>query len=348
MRIGIMAVVALVVAGVTAGGVLRGADAPARSDPMAEAAAGFVAALRLDLRERAVLGFDDPNRLDWHYIPRGRRGVSFKEMNDAERVAAHALLRAGLSGRGNLKTMQIMEMESVLRGVEEAQGLNAGHRDPALYFVTVFGEPEGGGAWGWRFEGHHVSLNFSSATGEVAVTPAFLGSNPGEVRSGAKAGLRVLAAEEDLARELLGSLDQAQRAEAVIETSVPGDILLAPGEGAERLGEARGLEYAQMTGAQQGLVEALLEEWTGNLERRLGEAQLARIRGAGPGEIRFVWIGSDEPGRPHYYRLRGPTFVIEYDNTQNDANHIHTVWRDLERDFGADLLRDHLHEDHDR
>ncbi len=333
--------------GVRAPGALRGPATPPDPHPMAEAASAFLASLPPDQQDHAAAPFDDPNRLDWHFVPRDRRGLALKDMSDEQRIAAHTLLRAALSGGGYLKAVQITELESVLHELESTPTYDAAHRDPLNYAITIFGDPSGDAPWGWRFEGHHVSLNFSSVTGEVAVTPAFFGANPAEVRGGPKAGLRVLAAEEELARELLGSLDTSQRAGAVIETGVPGDIVLAPGGGPERLGEERGAEYAGMTGAQQRLVEALLEEWTGNLERRLGEAQLVRIREAGMGQIRFVWIGSDERGRPHYYRLRGPTFVIEYDNTQNDANHIHTVWRDLERDFGADLLREHLREDDD-
>jgi hypothetical protein len=178
------------------------------------------------------------------------------------------------------------------------------------------------------------------------VTPAFLGANPAEVREGRRAGLRVLAAEENLARRLLASLDEPQRRTAVISEGVPRDIVLAPGVDAGALGGVRGLAFADMRPEQRELVDLLLAEWAGNLREDLAHAQLARIREAGLEGVCFLWIGGAELGRPHYYRLHGPTFVIEYDNTQDGANHIHTVWRDLERDFGADLLRRHLHEDH--
>jgi hypothetical protein len=316
------------------------------ADPMAAAARGFLESLRPELRQQANLEFDHPNRLDWHYIPRDRMGLALREMNDEERAAAHGLLSATLSGQGYLKAIAVMELDQVLREAAESQGRQADHRDPLRYYLTVFGDPASDGPWGWRFEGHHVSLNFSSVTGEVAVTPAFFGANPAQVTEGRRAGLRVLAPEEDLGRRLLASLDEAQREVAVLETETPMDILLAPGTNADSLGPPSGVAFADMTDEQQGLVGALLAVWAGNLEPGLAETQLERIHGAGMESIRFAWIGSAAPGQPHYYRLHGPTFVIEYDNAQNGANHIHTVWRDTERDFGADLLRRHLREDH--
>lgn len=315
---------------------------------MRAAASTFTSSLRPELRERAVMALEEPNRLDWHYVPRARRGVSLKEMNDAEREAAHSLLREGLSSRGYLKAMLIVAMEDVLRGIEEGHGMNASHRDPGLFFVTVFGDPAGDGAWGWRFEGHHLSLNFTSAAGETSVTPAFFGSNPGEVREGVKAGLRILSDEESLARELLGLLDESQRETAIIETTVPGDILLTPGTHANKIDMEQGLAYDSMTRAQQRIVGKLVDAWTGNFQPELAATQLGRINRAGHDSVRFLWIGSDEPGRPHYYRLCSSEFVIEYDNTQNGANHIHTVWRDPRGDFGVNLLAEHLRDEHSR
>ena len=316
------------------------------ADPMSAAARGFLESLRPELRQQANLEFDHPNRLDWHYIPRDRMGVALGEMNEEERAAAHELLLATLSGQGYLKTVAVMELDQVLREAAESRGQRADYRDPLRYYLTVFGDPASDAPWGWRFEGHHVSLNFSSVTGEVAVTPAFFGANPAQVTEGRRAGLRVLAPEEDLGRRLLASLDDAQREVAVLETETPMDVLLAPGTSPDSLGPPRGVAFADMNDEQQGLVSALLAVWAGNLEPGLAETQLERIHTAGMESIRFAWIGSAAPGQPHYYRLHGPTFVIEYDNAQTGANHIHTVWRDTERDFGADLLRRHLEEHH--
>jgi hypothetical protein len=186
-----------------------------------------------------------------------------------------------------------------------------------------------------------VSLNFTIAPdGAVAVTPAFLGANPAEVRTGERAGQRVLAAEEDLARDLLGSLSASQRSVAMIAETAPGDILAMPGRALSDIDES-GLSASEMTPEQTALLRRLLAVYTGNLRMDLEAEQVARMEAAGLGTVRFAWAGSEEKGRPHYYRLSGPTFVIEYDNTQNGANHVHTVWRDRTRDFGRDLLKEH-------
>ncbi len=327
-------------------GPSRPRHSPPIADTMAVAAGGFVAALRPELRERASLPFDDPNRLDWHYIPRDRRGVTLGQMTDAERIAAHTLLRAALSSGAYLKAVQITELESVLHELESTPTYDAAHRDPMNYAFTIFGDPSGDAPWGWRFEGHHVSLNFASASGRCAPTPMFLGSNPAEVRRGPRAGLSLLAEEQRLGRRLLDSLTPDQHQDALLATEAPGDILLHPGAGLEDLGEPAGLRYADMRPEQRDLVEQLVTLWTGNLAPDLADAQLRRIREAGLDAVRFCWLGETAPGRPHYYRLHGPTFIVEFDNTQNDANHIHTVWRDPAGDFGEDILRRHLSESH--
>ncbi|MBK7403851.1 MAG: DUF3500 domain-containing protein [Phycisphaerales bacterium] len=321
------------------------------ADPMRGAATAFLASLSPEHRGAAELPFGDPNRLDWHYVPRARRGLALKDMSEAERVAAHRLLQSALSSRGYLKTTSITGLETVLRQMAEARGQRADYRDPMGYFLTVFGDPAAAAdaPCGWRFEGHHVSLNFTSVpgeSGELMVTPMFLGANPAEVREGDRAGVRVLAQEEDLARRLLSSLDEAQRAAAVLETDVPGDILMSPGNDVGVLGAESGLAVADMSDAQKSDISLVIAEWAGDLRPDLAAHELDRIRAAGIDRVRLLWIGSTEPGRPCYYRLRGPTFVIEYDCTQDGANHIHTVWRDPERDFGGDPLREHLAAQH--
>jgi hypothetical protein len=184
-------------------------------------------------------------------------------------------------------------------------------------------------------------LNFTLSDDDAAVTPSFMGANPAELRQGPRAGLRVLAMEEDLARELVKSLDEAQRKEAVLAESVPGDILTAPGRSLDTA-LSTGLAQAKMTPAQKHTLEQLVGEFAGNLRQELAGGELARIRKAGVESVRFAWIGSAEPGKPHYYRISGPTFIIEFDNTQDQANHVHTVWHDRERDFGRDVLKEHL------
>lgn len=319
-------------------------DAPHR---LADAAAVLLSTLRPELREKAALAFEDAGRADWHYVPRDRPGVRLREMNDAERRAAHGLLRAALSSRGYLKADSIMQLDQVLRDLSKAAGHEDLSRDPAQYTFTVFGAPAADAVWGWRVEGHHVSLNFTATPGQMmAVTPAFLGSAPAEVRSGPNAGFVVLAAEDDLARDLLLSLDEGQRLRAVVEKDVPRDIVMSPGRKRDELGEPVGLEAAEMTAGQQRKLMRLIEEYANNLYDDLAQEQMERIRGSGAEKIRFAWFGPVEAGKLHYYRIHGPKFVIEYDTTQGDPNHVHTVWRDLERDFGADVLKRHYDEHH--
>jgi hypothetical protein len=312
----------------------QASDRPAQA--MAQAAAAFLASLSPELRAKAALPFDGPARQDWHYVPRDRAGVEFAQMDEAQRRAARALMRSALSSQGASKVEEIMLLDAVLREMEKGSGVR---RDPLAYAVAVFGTP-GADAWGWKLEGHHVSLNFTGAGSATAVTPAFLGANPAEVRTGERAGVRVLAQEEDLARELLASLSDDERHAAVLGDRAPDDILAVPGRALEQL-DGSGLACAAMNPAQRALVERLLAEFARNLRHDLAEAELARIGAAGMDAVRFAWMGSDRRGEGHYWRLSGPTFVIECDNTQNGANHVHTVWRDRQRDFGRDLLREH-------
>lgn len=320
--------------------ILGGAAAVPPPAPDAAAARGFVNALRPALAAQCVRPFDDVDRTSWSYLPGRRVGISLAQMNDAERRAAHAMLRAALSDRGYEKAQGVLVLEGILREIEAFGSLR---RDPDLYYLTIFGTPSDGAPWGWRFEGHHLSLNFSSATGKiVAATPAFFGANPARVEKGPKAGLRVLGAEEDLARSLLASLDAGQRRLAVISSTTPSDIILRPGR--QSVPAPEGLSAREMTPAQKAALKTLLEEYLGNMREDVARAQREKIEKAGIDAIRFAWAGGDRPGQGHYYRLQGPTFLVEYDNTQDGANHVHSVFRDLQSDFGGDLLRRHYAE----
>ncbi|MCC6426754.1 MAG: DUF3500 domain-containing protein [Phycisphaerales bacterium] len=313
---------------------------------MAEAGDRFVQSLGDDLRKVAVFSLDSPARLDWHYVPRTRPGVKLSQLGEAQKKAMHDLLRSALSSRGYLKTTGIIQLESILRDLTVVRGGDGEFRNPGNFVIAVFGEPKVDAPWGWKIEGHHISLNFTAGTGEVvASTPAFLGANPATVPSGPHAGWRVLEAEEDLGRRLLASLSAEQRKEAIFSDTAPADIVLSPGRALD-LGEAKGVAYGTMTADQQKLLVALIEEYAHNLEHDLARAQMDRIRAKGLDSVRFAWAGGDQPGQGHYYRIHGPTFIIEYDNTQDGANHVHTAWRDLEHDFGVDLLRAHYEKDH--
>ena len=309
---------------------------------MAAAAQAFLSALPADAQKRAAWAFTDKERLNWHYVPRGREGVPFKAMPAPARAAAHELLKASLSAVGYGKAVNIVLLEDVLRRIETF-GLS---RDPENYAFTVFGTPGPAVPWGWRVEGHHLSLNFTLVPGRpVAVTPAFMGANPAEVPSGPQKGLRTLAAEQDLGRVLAQRLTEPQRTRTIIAAQSLGDIVSGPGR-ADSLTTPAGLPLADMTGEQRGLAVQLIEAYARNMRAELAEQELARMREAGLERIHFAWAGPLDVGRAHYYRLHGPTLLIEFDNTQNNANHIHSVWHDPKRDFGLDLLRAHYERGH--
>ncbi len=305
-------------------------------EPVAEATAAFLASLSDEQRERALFAFDDEQRFDFHFIPRPRRGLPLADMKLPQRRAAHDLLQAALSNQGYLKVTHVMQLESILRELEN----DPDRRDPEKYYISIFGLPGGAGPWGWRIEGHHLSLNFTSVTDELSVTPAFYGSNPAEVRTGPYAGLRVLAAEEDLGRALVTMLTGEQRAQAVIAATAPSDVITSADREA-RIETLEGLPAWLMTPEQKDLLWRIVDLYAQNLEAEQAERHLARIVAADIDSLYFAWAGSLERGEPHYYRIHGPTDLFEYDNTQNGANHVHSVWRNFENDFGLDLLRRH-------
>jgi len=308
------------------------------AEEMAEAARDFLAGLTDEQRALARADVKDPRRLDWHYFVRDRQGITIGALSSGQRHLAYRLLSSGLSHHGFFKATTIMWLEQVLQELEQGRGPV---RDPELYYFTVFGEPSARGAWGWRVEGHHLSLNFTLVDGAVAATaPSMMGSNPAEVPRGPHRGMRVLGREEDLARALAKSLNTAQRARAILPGTAPADIILGPGRKAEPL-HPLGLSVDSLEGEQRALLKELLREYVYRHRAELAEATMKEIAAAGPEQLWFAWMGGVEKGQGHYYRVQGPTFIMEYDNTQNNANHVHTAWRDLKNDFGEDVLRRH-------
>ncbi len=336
------------------GGILRGSasalmlclmPAPAHSqqslelsEEMISAAGDFITSLNDMQRNSALFDFDDDERSNWFFTPVDRRGVPYKVMDEEQRAAARRLLQVFLSAGGFAKAEEVRSLESVLAEIEVNGRFD---RDPELYFFSIFGKPGKDAPWALRYEGHHLALNWTFAGGAgIASTPQFLGSNPAEVRSGDRAGTRVLHREEDLARELVTSLDAGQQSQAILDAEVPRDILT----GNERLVaplENLGVAWTALDGAQQDKLMELVREVAMVQAPDLARARLENIEQAGGEGIRFLWIGGRERGDAHYYRIQGPTFLIEYDNTQNNANHIHLVWRDFAGDFGRDLIRMH-------
>ena len=329
--------------------------ASATAEQMATAAGNFLETLTPALREKAALPFDGNERLRWHYIPIEmweRQGVSLKELNDTQQAAAFALMESGLSAKGYQKARAIINLEATLGEIERNAGEARLMRDPQLYFFTVFGDPTGNGAWGWRAEGHHVSLNFTVVNRElISPNPFFFGSNPAEVPEGDKKGLRVLSAEEDIARQLLTSLEASQKRQTIINADAPSDILTRDVPKVE-FEAVEGLAAESMGTPQRELLMNLVNEYIDRLPDEIAEIERRKLREGSINDIHFAWAGGEAPKTPHYYRLHGPFFFVEYDNTQNSANHIHSVWRHIEDDFGVDLLRlhyyksDHQHHDH--
>jgi len=336
---------ALVLGAVLAAPVsMSSAPPPAAAAAMADAANAFLKDLNAEQRSKASFAFEDDSRFEFRYTPRTglRKGLPIKEMSEPQRARAHALVKTGTSVRGYATATTIMDLENVLHAIEPARGgPGAIIRDPELYYVSIFGTP-GKSPWGWKFEGHHISLNFTIVgNAPVVMAPNFFGSNPAIVRDGPKKGTRALRDEEETARALLNALDEKQRAKAIFETKAPGENLTAENREAKPL-PPDGITAGEMTPAERRLLEKVIDVYLGRVAPEIAKARLEALQKSGFDKVTFGWAGVTKVGGPHYYRVQGPTFLIEYDNTQNDANHIHAVWRDFNGDFGRDILREHL------
>jgi hypothetical protein len=306
---------------------------------MAAAARDWLATLAPAQRAKAAWPFPaNEERTRWYYTPNERGGLPLAEMDPVQQRLAHRLLACGLSEGGYAAAAAIMGLENVLDAREGWRSSYRGRvapnrgRDPQLYFFSVFGDP-GAGSWGWRVGGHHLALNYTILPGGVSASPLFLGANPALTRLVGPGVVRPLAAEEDLARELLRSLSPEQRATATTSPEAPGDITQG-NRPAVRLGPPQGLAAAGMLPRQRDLLVALLGQYLGRLPEPLAVIETRRALGQGVEAVHFGWAGEAAPGRPHYYRLQGPRLLVEYDNVQNGANHVHSVWRDPDGDFG--------------
>jgi hypothetical protein len=322
---------------------------------MATAADAFLKGLNADQRQQASFPVQGDEWMHWHFIPTDifpRKGLTLKSMTEPQRQLARKLLESGLSQRGYLTATSIMDLETVLGALEaahrtdDARRGNAMVRDPERYFFSIFGTPSATGTWGWRVEGHHVSLHFLVVNGTmVSSSPSFFGSNPAEVREGPKKGLRILAAEEDSARALFVALAPTQQKQALINVEAPGDIVTTNKVQIDPLSPT-GIAASALDAKQRDLLMKVVDSYVSLMASDIAEDRMARLRKAGLEKITFAWAGDVERGKKHYYRVQGPTFLIEYDNTQDDANHIHSIWRDFDGDFGRDLLREHIKSAH--
>lgn len=337
-------VVALLISGIFALSVISYSiiDGVARmrtAASMAAAANKFIAALNAEQKAKSLFKFEDEQRFDFHFIPRDRKGLPLKELNEDQRRLAMEFMKTGLGTSGYQKAQTIMSLEPVLR---ELEGPNRrAPRDPELYYFSIFGTPSAKSPWGWRVEGHHISLNFTVVKGElISNTPLFLGSNPAEVREGPRKGLRALGTEEDKGRDLITALDESQRNTAIIDKTAPADIITFNNRKADPL-KPYGISAAKLNKRQKELLNILIDEYLSRMPADVADERRARLRKAGIDKIWFAWAGGIKRGDPHYYRVQGETFLVEFDDTQNNANHIHSVWRDFNGDFGVDLLKEH-------
>lgn len=313
-----------------------------RTPPQAVLATRFLTSLDANQKGKALKGFDDAYRTNWRFVPATREGVNLGEMTPEQAKLAAELLKASLSEAGYKRTEVIKSLEDVLF---EMENKNPG-RDKRLYTFTFFGQPQLNGQWAWRYEGHHVSLNFTFKNGAlVSSSPQFFGSNPAEVRQGPQEGLRALAQEQDLADSFMKSLTADQLTKAVIAPDAPADIVTGNSRKAG-IKEKKGLTYNEMSSSQKKDLMNIVRMYAASQSENEAKRRLGRVE---PESLVFAWMGNPtkvSPRTGHYYRIQGSKFLIEFDNTQNQANHIHTVWRDFDGDFGEDVLADHYSQSH--
>ncbi|MFK7967363.1 MAG: DUF3500 domain-containing protein [Burkholderiaceae bacterium] len=309
-----------------------------QADKMGSAAQALLTKLDGDRQKKLVLSLDSPWRRNWHYTPRARPGITLAELSEDERGQVWSLLAHLLSKQGLQKARDAIRLEQVLGELTN----NLGFRDPENYALVLFGRPDGQQHWAWRFEGHHLSLSVTVSRAKgIAVTPAFFGANPQTVPGGhALAGLRMMPAEADLAFSLINGLPSTQRSAAIIATDSPRNIIAGPGrEASLRIQE--GVPLGALDGPLKTQAIKLIEAYIGNMSESVAARERQRLEQSGLRQVQFAWAGSLTPGRPHYYRLHGPTLLIEYDNSQNGANHVHSVWHDPVNGFGDDVLKAH-------
>ena len=329
---------------------------PSESDElMVQAARNFLAALTWEQRKQSVFPFSQEEWGKWHFIPmRSRIGLPYNQMEPGQVRLADALVASGLSRSGYYKTKTIMSLEQLLLELERASGRESDMlelRNPDLYYFAIYGDPTTEGLWGWRVEGHHIAFHFTIDKGSIrATTPMFLGANPHLVLQGPQKGLRVLHNEEDKARALLSSLDSKQRGQAILASEPPPDIFTSNARAVEFSSvPAKGLKRSEMNCHSAWPPERLssrsistmsLQIWPKSRAETCSRKAATKSTSCGWVDWRKAWGTRTTTGST------GRTFLIEYDNIQNNANHVHSVWRDYESDFGRDWIAEHYRQDH--
>jgi len=305
----------------------------------------FLASLDESLKSKVLFEYKDAERYNWNFVPKARKGLSLHDLNEEQKQLAFALLKASLSDQGYSKATNIVALEAVLREVE-GRGEDDAYRDPMKYFFSIFGKPSEDDLWGWRFEGHHISLNFSSDDGTiVASTPTFMGSNPAVIPLEEQKGKQTLQLETELGFRLVNALNSQQLQQARFSENALPEIVSGNERNAKTL-EPKGISYADLTALQKDLFDKLLNVYVKNYQLGFSTKLMEKIKKAGIENLYFAWAGSMKPGAGHYYRIQGPMLLIEYDNTQTNANHVHTAVRDLTNDFAEDILKEHYEKHH--
>lgn len=317
-----------------------------KAQDLTSAANAFLNLLNAEQKINVQYSLNDKERFNWNFVPTQRNGACFRTFTPQQRTAALALLKVSLSEQGYKKANSIMELENILREIEE-RGSSDTYRDPLNYYITIFGTPSKEKPWGWRMEGHHLAINFSSVNNEIgSSTPTFWGSNPGTVPRGEEKGKEILKLETDLGFELCNSFTDEQKKKAILSERAYPEIIMGNKLKAQLI-EPLGLGYKEMNDSQQKLLVRLLEVYIRNYQLGFSNKLMDKIKKAGLENLSFAWAGALTTGIGNYYRIQGPMLLIEYDNTQNNANHVHTAVRDLTNDFAEDILREHyLKEQH--
>lgn len=323
-------------------------SSPGQKAGIVNSASKFISSLNKDQQLKASFSYDDDERYNFHFVPKdNRKGISLNELMPSQKEAAMSLMKSCLSADGYRKTTEIMQLEIILKAVEK-RGDSDHYRDPGKYFISIFGIPGKNTVWGWRVEGHHVAFNFSSSQNKlVATTPGFMGSNPAVVQEGPQKGKEILKDETEKGFTLLRSLSKDQMEAVIIDSIAPADIFTFNKRKA-LIDHDGGLKWSSMNSAQQQNLLNLIQVYVHRYTKLFADEMMKDIQQAGLENLRFSWAGAREPGigHPHYYRVQGPTIIIEYDNTQNNANHVHAVLRDLKHDFGGDELMEHYRSGH--
>lgn len=307
-------------------------------------AEAFINSLTPEQKSRIMLDLEDQRREDWHFFPWSmfeREGIGVFDLSENQKTLLNEHLRSHLSESGFARVKNTMSLEKVL---QEMDG-DPSFRDPQKYYIAFYGDPAKDKVWAWAFEGHHISLNFTIVDSKVSYTPKFFGANPAEIREGSRKGHRSFKMEEDLALELINSLDPKAREVAIFADETFGDVVSFVQTKVDPM-KPVGIKCTEMGMAQQKILWKLVNAYLSDLPAVLANKRLKQIMDEEESDVYFGWAGADHLEAPHYYRIQGKTFLIEFDNTQNDANHIHTVWRDFDGDFGRDLIREHYAVDH--